>query len=106
MQRRSSLLLALGGGSLLYLLGGFLNGGSLDWCGLLGLFLLGGGSSDGLGLNSDMLVGLLLLLDVLGENLIVLGSVFLGLLVGSELVSLVDNLSSESLLGDESLDLG
>jgi hypothetical protein len=48
----------------------------------------------------------LLLLDVLGENLVVLGSVFSLLLEAFDLASLGENLSSESLLGNESLDLG
>lgn len=45
-------------------------------------------------------------LDVLGENLLVLSSELLGLLVAVELFSLEEGLSSESLLGDESLDVG
>lgn len=48
----------------------------------------------------------LLLLDVLGENLVVLGSVFSLLLEAFNLASLGENLSSESLLSNESLDLG
>ena len=45
-------------------------------------------------------------LDVLGEDLLVLSSELLGLLVAVDLGSLEESLSSESLLGDESLDLG
>ena len=45
-------------------------------------------------------------LDVLGEDLIVVGSDFLGLLEALNLGLLGKSLSSESLLGDESLDLG
>jgi hypothetical protein len=47
-----------------------------------------------------------LLLDVFGEDLVVLDLVFLCLLEASEFVSLVDLLSSDSLLSNESLDLG
>ena len=52
-----------------------------------------------------MMVHGLLLLDVLGEDLIVLGLEFLGLLESLDLGDLEELLSSESLLGDESLDL-
>ena len=45
-------------------------------------------------------------LYVLGEDLVVLGSKLLGLLVAVSLGLLGKLLSSESLLGDESLDLG
>lgn len=48
----------------------------------------------------------LLLLDVLGEDLFVLGSVFSLLLEAFNSGSLGELLSSESLLGNESLDLG
>lgn len=83
---------------------------------LAGISLLGSGVSLGEGSLSGSSFGLsggfvmvsssLLLLDVLGEDLFVLGLVILGLLVSGELVSLGKGLSSESLLGDESLDLG
>ena len=46
------------------------------------------------------------LLDVLGEDLIVIGSELLGLLESLDLGLLGELLSSESLLGHESLDLG
>lgn len=52
------------------------------------------------------MVHCLSLLDVLGEDLVVLGLEFLGLLEAVDLCALDDLLSSESLLGDESLDLG
>ena len=45
-------------------------------------------------------------LDVLGEDFIVVGSKFLGLLEALNLALLCKSLSSESLLGNESLDLG
>ncbi len=45
-------------------------------------------------------------LDVLGEDLVVLGSELLGFLEALKLGLLIKLLSSESLLGDESLDLG
>ena len=45
-------------------------------------------------------------LDVLGEDLVVIGSELLGLLEALNLGLLSELLSSESLLGDESLDLG
>ena len=45
-------------------------------------------------------------LDVLGEDLVVLGFEILGLLVVGKLGLLEESLSSESLLGDESLNLG
>ena len=45
-------------------------------------------------------------LDVLGEDLVVIGSELLGLLEALNLSLLGELLSSESLLGDESLDLG
>lgn len=44
-------------------------------------------------------------LDVLGENLIILCLGFFGGLVAFNLLSLLESLSSESLFGDESLDL-
>jgi hypothetical protein len=47
-----------------------------------------------------------LLLDVFGEDLVVLDLVFLCLLEACEFVSLFDLLSSDSLLSNESLDLG
>ena len=46
-----------------------------------------------------------LLLDVLGEDLVVLGSIFLLFLVVFDLLSLIESLPSESLFSDESLDL-
>ena len=45
------------------------------------------------------------LLDVLGENLVVIGSKLLGLLEALDLSLLGELLSSKSLLGNESLDL-
>ena len=45
-------------------------------------------------------------LDVLGEDLLVLSFELLGFLVAVELFSLEEGLSSESLLGNESLDVG
>ena len=62
-----------------------------------------GGSLGGLGVS---VVSCLSLLDVLGEDLVVLGLVFLGLLESVDLLSLDELLSSQSLLGHESLDLG
>jgi hypothetical protein len=47
-----------------------------------------------------------LLLDVFGEDLVVLDLIFLCLLEAGEFVSLFDFLSSDSLLSNESLDLG
>ena len=58
-------------------------------------------SGGGLGL-----LGGLLLLEVLGEELLVGDVGLLGLLPVLSLVSLVDDLSSDSLLGDQSLHLG
>lgn len=95
--------LGLSGGSLL----------GLDWLGngsgSLGRGGLGGCSLDGGSLDfgdfSAVSVSLSLL-DVLGEDLVVLCLVVLGLLESLGLVSLLEGLSSESLLGDESLDLG
>lgn len=108
---RTSLLLGggnLGGGSGLSLgRSGDLGGGglSLGRCGSgLGGSSLGGGSLNLNGLVSA--VSSLSLLDVLGEDLVVLCLVVLGLLVSGELVSLFESLSSESLFSDESLDLG
>lgn len=46
------------------------------------------------------------LLDVLGKNLVVLGLEFLGLLEAVDLCALDELLSSQPLLGDESLDVG
>lgn len=48
----------------------------------------------------------LLLLDVLGQELLVLGGGLLGGLEAVGLLSLDKSLSSETLLGDETLDLG
>lgn len=60
-----------------------------------------------LGISSVLLlVSSLLLLEVLGEELLVGDSVLLTGLPVLNLGFLVDGLSSESLLGDESLDLG
>ena len=81
---------SLGGGGLLLLNG---LGGLLLLLGLLG-FLVGGLGSG------------LLLLQVVGEELLVLGSVLLGGLEPVELDLLGLLLSPESLLGDQSLDLG
>lgn len=78
----------------------------LGWCGLGGDGLGWGGFSGGSSLNwSGVTVGSLLLLDVLGEDLVVLSSLLLGLLESVDLLSLDQLLSSESLLSDESLDL-
>ena len=63
---------------------------------LLGSFLL-------LGLS---LTGSLLLLDVLGDELLVLGGGLLAGLEAVEFLSLDDLLAAEALLGDEALDLG
>jgi hypothetical protein len=71
----------------------------------LGGSSLGGGSLDFNGLSNTVSV-CLSLLDVLGEDLVVLDLVDLGLFVSGELVSLFDSLSSDSLFSDESLDLG
>lgn len=71
----------------------------------LGGSSLGGCSLDFNGLSSAVSVSLSLL-DVLGEDLVVLGLVVLGLLVSGELGSLVNDLSSDSLFSNESLDLG
>jgi hypothetical protein len=62
-----------------------------------------GGGSLGGGVSVMMSLSFL---DVLGENLIVLGLLLLGLLEFVELLLLDESLSSESLLGHESLDLG
>merc|ERR1712216_27525 len=53
-----------------------------------------------------LLVSGLLLLKVLGEELLIGDVSFLGSLPSTDLTSLVDSLSSDSLLSDESLDLG
>ena len=106
---RRSLLL---GGDDLGLSGGSLLG--LDWLGNgssgLGRDSLGGSSLDGSSLDfSGDFVAVsvsLSLLDVLGEDLVVLGLVVLGLLEAGGLLSLFEGLSPESLFGDESLDLG
>ena len=69
----------------------------------------GSGLGSGLGLGSEGLIIMFvfvvasLFLDVLGENLIVLGLGLLFLLVSLLLLLLVDSLSSESLLSNESL---
>lgn len=78
--------------------------GSLSWSGL------GWGSLDWSGLNwgSSLLlrlIGGLLLLKVLGEELLISDMSLLRLEPSVLLGSLVDSLSSDSLLGDESLDL-
>ena len=78
--------------------------GSLSWSGL------GWGSLDWSGLNwgSSLLLSLiggLLLLKVLGEELLISDMSLLRLEPSVLLGSLVDSLSSDSLLGDESLDL-
>lgn len=91
---------------------GSLSRGGLD--GLLsGSSLLGRGSGDGGLLLGDnglgsvlLLVGSLLLLEVLGEELLVSDVSLLGGLPGVNLALLEESLSSDSLLGDESLDLG
>lgn len=115
-----SLLLVsgLGWGSLwgwgLLLWGGLGSGGlswsSLSWGGLSWGSLGGGGLLDwgswGLGSNwlwGRFLGGGLLLLEVLGEELLVSDMGLLGLNPVLLLGLLVDNLSSDSLLGDESL---
>jgi hypothetical protein len=69
----------------------------------------GSGLSSGLGLGSEGLIIMFvfvmgsLFLDVLGEDLFILGLGLLFLLVSLLLLLLVDSLSSESLLSDESL---
>ena len=82
----------------------------LSWGGFLGIGLLGWGSW-GLGwswswgwLWMGLLGGSLLLLQVLGEELLVGDGGLLGFNPSLLLDSLVHNLSSDSLLGDESLD--
>jgi len=88
------LLLGLGGS---FLLGGLLlDGGSLDGGGLHR-----GGGSDGV----LLLVGGLLLLEVLGEELLVLLVGLLGVLPALDLSLLHVGLSADSLLSDESLNL-
>lgn len=75
-------------------------------------FLAGlGGSGFGVSLGGDIgdvfgLLGSLLLLKILGEELLVSDVLLLALLPSLSLLSLVEDLSSDSLLGDESLDLG
>lgn len=75
---------------------------------LLGRCLFGRGwLLDGRGLNLVSVVGVgLLLLEELGEDLVVLGFLLLGLLVPVELDSLEHLLPPDALLGDQSLDLG
>ena len=65
-----------------------------------------GGSSSLIGLLGGSSAGSLLLLDVLGEELLVLGSILLGGLEAVELNALSDLLAAEALLGDQALDLG
>ena len=65
-----------------------------------------GGSLSGLSGSRSGRAGSLLLLDVLGEELLVLGGVLLGRLEAVELVTLSDLLAAEALLSDEALDLG
>jgi len=77
--------------------------GSLSWGGGLGWGSWGLGWSWGW-LWGSLLGGSLLLLEVLGEELLVGDSGLLGFDPLLLLDSLVDNLSSDSLLGDESLD--
>ena len=72
-------------------------GGLLGWCWL--------GSSNWLSNGGLGLLGSLLLLEVLGEELFVSNVVLLGALPSVLLDVLVDSLSSDSLLGNESLDL-
>ena len=57
------------------------------------------------GLSGNVARGLLLL-DVLGEKLLVLGSVLLGGLEAVELLALEELLAAKALLSDEALDLG
>ena len=90
--------------------GGGLSWSSLSWGGLSWGSLGGGGLLDwgswGLGSNwlwGRFLGGGLLLLEVLGEELLVSDMGLLGLNPVLLLGLLVDNLSSDSLLGDESL---
>jgi hypothetical protein len=93
--------------------GSFSWGGNLGWGSNLsgnlswGSDLLGWGSWGGnLGLNNwgRFLGGSLLLLQVLGEEFLISDMSLLGFDPGLLLVSLADDLSSDSLLGDESLD--
>jgi len=67
--------------------------------------LLGSGDSSLLGRLLG-LAGSLLLLGVLGDELLVLGSGLLGGLEAVSLLSLLELLSAHALLGDQSLDLG
>ena len=72
--------------------------GILD-CSLFGLG--GGGLLLGLGCTSS-----LLLLDVLRDELLVLGGLLLGSLIAFRLLSLDELLAADSLLSDQTLDLG
>lgn len=99
---RISLLLWCGNlGNWLWCFNSFLDWGLFCW---LGGLSLSGSSSGGLWGSMSMRVSSLLL-DVLGEYFIVLGSLFLCLLESVELLSLDQLLSSDSLLSYESLDL-
>jgi len=73
--------------------------------GSLGFSFLGFDLSGGLFNWGGVTVSSFSLLDVLWEDLVVLGSLLLGSLESVDLLSLDELLSSESLLGDESLDL-
>ena len=81
----------------------------LHWCGFLGFSLWCFFSWGGFHWSSWFsmtVMGGFLLLDVLGEDLVVLCLVILGLLKLLNLCSLDELLSSDSLLSDESLNLG
>ena len=111
--RASSLLTGLLGGSGSLGRGGLggsnlSGGGGLGGSSLLGSGDGGGGSlllGDGSLGSVLLLVGSLLLLEVLGEELLVSDVSLLGGLPGVNLALLEESLSSDSLLGDESLDL-
>ena len=70
-----------------------------------GCSLLGGGGSGGLLLGLSG-AGSLLLLDVLGDELLVPLGGLLGGLIALKLLSLDELLAAEALLGDQALDLG
>lgn len=104
MRAYSLLGLTLGGG------GGLHGSGSSLSLNRGGLGSRSGGSLGRSGLHGGLgvlgLVGGLLLLEVLGEELLVSHVGLSGLLPGGNLALLVVGLAAESLLSDESLDLG
>ena len=66
---------------------------------------LGGSGSSLVGLGLGV-TGSLLLLDILGDELLVLGGLLLGCLEALKLLSLDELLAAEAFLSDEALDLG